>query len=278
MSDTTTDSIPDFAQNIKLSDIRTDGGTQMRAELDSDVYFGYRDLFRAGVDLPPLDVFHDGSTYWLADGFHRFYGAREAKLPDIKCNVHQGTVRNAILFACGANQAHGLRRSNADKRNSVEALLNDESWVLWSDNRIADTCGVSQNFVSEVRKQLTSDVSSPAAKTAAAPKEGRDGKKRRPKAKVTPVVVPLSFHVEQVGEIGDCPHGGDHVPDADGDCTRCFEPGIGKPLGWTLSEALEALSDAVAKIADRWPAEHPNMLPLHLESLAERYQVKEASA
>lgn len=39
--------------------------------------------------------------------------------------------REAILFIVGANASHGLRRTNADKRRTVERLLADEEWRGW---------------------------------------------------------------------------------------------------------------------------------------------------
>ena len=168
------------SKSLAIDLIRTDGGTQMRAELDKDVYLDYRDKFLAGVEFPPLDVFYDGAAYWLADGFHRFYGAREAKRGSVKATVHTGTQRDAILFAVGANTVHGLRRSNADKRNCVLALLNDESWVKWSDNRIAEQAAVSVQTVCNVRKELSNLDSSPAAKAKDEARVGEDGKKRKP--------------------------------------------------------------------------------------------------
>lgn len=169
--------------------IRTDGGTQMRAEINQETYFDYRDKWLAGIEFDPIDVFHDGAEYWLADGFHRFYGAREAKRASIPAKVHKGTQRDAILFATGANAAHGLRRTNADKRKAVESLLNDEEWVSWSDHKIAEHAAVSQNFVSDVRRQLKSDFSSPASQSNGQARTGRDGKKRHPprKANAGPV-------------------------------------------------------------------------------------------
>lgn len=166
--------------DLELGSVRTDGGTQMRAKLDQDVYLDYRDKMKAGDEFPAVDVFYDGTAYWLADGFHRFYGAREAKAKKIKATIHDGTLRDAILFAVGANAKHGLKRTNADKRNAVFAILNDPEWVLWSDGKAAEKAGVSQNFVTEVREQLKSDLSSPAAKTKDQPRIGRDGRKRQP--------------------------------------------------------------------------------------------------
>lgn len=165
---------------------RTDGGTQMRAEIDNEVINEYRDKWVAGVKFPPVDVFHDGKVYWLADGFHRFYGAREAKLKEIPVRVRRGGLRDAILFATGANTTNGVRRTNADKRRAVETLLNDEEWCLWSDHKIAEAAGVGVDLVGTVRRKLSeSDSSSPAAEAAEAPRMGRDGKKRKPPKRVT---------------------------------------------------------------------------------------------
>jgi hypothetical protein len=78
---------------------------------------------------------------------------------DISAEIRTGTLRDAILFACGANSTHGERRSNRDKRKSVCTLLEDAEWSHWSDRRIADVCGVSHPFVSEVRQSLVTVTS-----------------------------------------------------------------------------------------------------------------------
>jgi predicted nucleic acid-binding protein len=63
---------------IPLESIRIDGGTQIRLEIRTDVVQEYAELI---AKLPPITVFFDGSTYWLADGFHRYHAARMAVLP-----------------------------------------------------------------------------------------------------------------------------------------------------------------------------------------------------
>lgn len=180
-------------KQLKIEAIRVDGGTQMRAKLCEDTVEEYTRLFKSGAKLPPVDVFFDGTDHWLADGFQRLTGAYDAGHATIQAVVHKGTQRDAILFACGANSDHGLKRTNADKRRAVETLLNDEEWVKWSDGKIAEAAGVSQNFVSDIRHQLKSDLSSPAAKAADQPRVGKDGKERKapaPKADREPKVVP----------------------------------------------------------------------------------------
>lgn len=207
-------------KNLSIDVIRTDGGTQMRAELTSEVYMDYRDKWLAGVEFDPVDVFHDGAAYWLADGFHRFYGAREAKRGSIPCRLHQGTQRDAILFACGANASHGLRRTNADKRRAIEAMLNDDVWVTWADNKIAEQAAVDQSFVSKVRRELRTNLSSPAAKSADAPRVGRDGKKRRPPPQKPKAAKPKPPEDKS----GPCiKTGGEHEYD-DEACKNCHDP------------------------------------------------------
>lgn len=146
---------------LNLYVIRTDGGTQPRAGLDEEVVDNYREGYIAGAKLPPLDVFYDGSVYWLADGFHRLDGAKRAdfdmggKLSTVDVHLHQGTRRDAVLFSVGANATHGLPRTNADKHRAVMVLLNDPDWSTWSDGLIARTARVSQPFVSALRRKST---------------------------------------------------------------------------------------------------------------------------
>jgi hypothetical protein len=178
---------------LKIEAIRVDGGTQMRAKLCEETVEEYTRLFKSGAKLPPVDVFFDGTDHWLADGFQRLTGAYDAGHATIQAVVHKGTQRDAILFACGANSDHGLKRTNADKRRAVETLLNDEEWVKWSDVRIAEAACVSQEFARQVRKELTTVVGSAAAKAVDQPRIGKDGKERKapaPKADREPKAVP----------------------------------------------------------------------------------------
>lgn len=140
---------------VSLSAIRVDGGTQTRAQIDEATVNDYAESMQAGTVFPAVVVFYDGATYWLADGFHRVAAATQAGLTEISAEVRQGTQRDAILHSVGANAAHGLRRTNADKRRAVERLLRDEEWGRWSDREIARRCAVSNRFVSNMRQQLS---------------------------------------------------------------------------------------------------------------------------
>lgn len=139
----------------EIGNIRNDGGTQMRADLNPETVQEYAYSMREGNLFPPIIVFYDGETHWLGDGFHRLAAHKLAK-PDqpIPCDVRPGTRRDAVLCAAGANAVHGLRRTNADKRRAVETLLRDEEWGVWSDREIARRCHVSGMFVGNVRGDI----------------------------------------------------------------------------------------------------------------------------
>ena len=151
------------AELIPLNKIRSDGGTQMRAALNEDTVKEYAEKFgisHAWGDFPPVVLFYDGTDYWVGDGFHRIEAYRLAVGGDphttpVHAEVRAGSRRDAILFAAGANANHGLRRTNADKRRSVETLLRDDEWANWGDREIARACNVTHPFVAQIRKELS---------------------------------------------------------------------------------------------------------------------------
>lgn len=56
-----------------------------------------------------------------------------------------------MLFSVGANAAHGLRRTNEDKRRAVTTLLSDPEWSAWSDSKIATIAKVDHKTVAKWR-------------------------------------------------------------------------------------------------------------------------------
>lgn len=139
---------------IKLTKIKFDERLQNRVKIDSETVKEYSDAIDAGVKLPDVTVFFDGSDYWLADGFHRYHAHDNLKILEINADVRNGTLREAILFSVGVNAAHGLRRTNADKRKAVETMLDDEVWSKWADREIARACVVSPDTVGRIRKEI----------------------------------------------------------------------------------------------------------------------------
>ncbi|EDM70689.1 probable streptomycin biosynthesis operon possible regulatory protein [Roseobacter sp. AzwK-3b] len=141
---------------IEISKIRTDGGTQSRAEMNEDTVAEYAEaLADPDTVFPPIVVYYDGKDYWLADGFHRVEAWKRVGRKEVPADVRQGDRRRAILHSCGANSTHGLRRTNADKRRAVMTLLEDGEWSQWSDREIARQCGVSPPTVAKYRGEIS---------------------------------------------------------------------------------------------------------------------------
>lgn len=131
--------------------IRIDGGTQSREKIDEGVVADYASLIEDGTVFPAVRVYFDGVNHYLADGFHRYHAHRKAGKGAIEADIEKGTLRDAILYSLGANHEHGLRRSNADKRKAVQAMLDDFEWQEWSNGEIARRCHVSEFLVATMR-------------------------------------------------------------------------------------------------------------------------------
>lgn len=163
-----------FTDNLEIRHIRTDGGTQARVGLlDERVVSDYAQDVTEGAIFPPVVVFFDGTHYWLADGFHRVAAFKLAQKLRIPAEISQGSLRDAQLYAAGANASHGLRRSRDDKYHAVTMLLNDAEWVQWSDREIARRCRVSPSSVSKIRRELGLTVQMDSENG----EEGRNGRK-----------------------------------------------------------------------------------------------------
>ena len=135
----------------KLSELRLIEEAQPRMRIDLEVVADYADLLKAGKDLPPIIVFGDV----VADGFHRYLAHQSADRKTIRTVTQQGAEREAILYSCGANATHGLRRTSADKRKAVLKVLSDPEWGQWSSRRIAERCGVDHSTVDTLRNTLS---------------------------------------------------------------------------------------------------------------------------
>ena len=156
--------------------IRLDGGTQVRVAPNQEAIDDYAQRMIDGDEFPPVDVFCDESAVlWAADGHHRVMAALKARKGTIRANVQLGSVRDAILFACGANQTNGLRRTYQDKRKAVGTLLADPKWRKRSDRWIAEACGVGHPLVADVRKATATQLEDVPVDD----RVGRDGKVRR---------------------------------------------------------------------------------------------------
>jgi hypothetical protein len=148
---------------VPLASIKRDEALSCRARgIDARTVAEYAEAMRAGASFPPIVVFRDAKAghCWLADGFHRTAAAELAGLAEIAADVREGGRRDALLHAASANSAHGLRRTNADKRHAVVLVL--KSFPKWSDRKIGDACGVDHKTVGAARK-VSGEIPQPTA-------------------------------------------------------------------------------------------------------------------
>lgn len=141
-------------KKINLLTIRIDGGTQARVELNQDIVKEYAEKMRDGEQFPPVTVFHDGSEYWLADGFHRYFATKANAQTSIEADVKTGTLDDAILYAFSANGRRGLSMSAEDNRKIITTMLLHPEWSKWSMAEIAKHIGVSKMTVSRVKASM----------------------------------------------------------------------------------------------------------------------------
>lgn len=147
-------------ETIEIASI--DRSVQVRVKTDRSVVDDY---WRALNEDPPADFpkiicFRDPKTSatYLADGNHRLESRIKNGEKMIEAEIREGGKREALAYALGSSKGHGLRFSNACKRNAVLLALKDAKLKKMTDQQIADLIGVSQPFVWKLRKSTAITV------------------------------------------------------------------------------------------------------------------------
>lgn len=165
-------------QEISLSEIKLDRGTQIRVAVSEETVQRYFDVMEDGKSrdkFPPILLFLDeAGDYWIADGFHRTTAAIRRKFKTIRAVVRQGTKADAIWEAAKANGRNGLQMGQSDIRRTVELIV--AAWPQKSNREIADAIGCSHMTVQRLRPNLADGTNVPPEKRV-----GKDGKSYRAK-------------------------------------------------------------------------------------------------
>jgi hypothetical protein len=159
---------------LEIGLIEADEELQPRVKTDRNVSQTYGLAMARGAVFPPVDVFFDGETYWLADGFHRYDAHVALGLKLIDCIVHQGSYADALWFTCSANATNGLHRTRDDVRFSIRRALLHPKSAGWSDGRISGHVGCSPKTVGAVRAEMVATREIPELNV----RLGKDGKVR----------------------------------------------------------------------------------------------------
>lgn len=125
-----------------------------RAKTDTNTIDVLVEMIREGVELEPLNgvALKDG-RYKCSDGEHRRLAYLRLER-DVPVKLNGDSERDIFIKSLSANAKHGLKRTNADKRNAVRAALEDEMFKNASHSDIARLTGVSHTFVANTKKSL----------------------------------------------------------------------------------------------------------------------------
>lgn len=208
-------------KKFKIIDLATDNilasaATQVRKKLDKDTIDQYAEDMKNGAQFPALVVFaeKDSDRYILADGFHRHHAYVNAEIPKCKVEVHEGGLHEALLHALQANDEHGLRRTNADKRNAVEIALKDPEISSLEVIQIADICRVNERTVRRIRDDMDLNLK----KSKKKPNKKGKGEEPGPDDVRPTRPAPSQIEVERdelraaLSAIKAFPYGGEDVP------------------------------------------------------------------
>ena len=150
---------------IEISSLVTEG-LQTRDGLAKAVVKDCAETLKAGKSLPPVTVVcvnrpdADGSVrplYYLVDGYHRKDAAILAGRTTIDAEITEGTFTDAVRLAIKANAAHGLRRTNADKRNALKLAWENRQELFGGDpshDVLAEACEVSKSTARRFRDKI----------------------------------------------------------------------------------------------------------------------------
>lgn len=141
---------------VTIAFIEQDTSTQIRVNHSDEHIQDIADAYARKAPVPPVVLYCEKAEqklkYWIADGWHRIAATTGLNWTKIPAIVHQGNRADAIRRALGANADHGLRRTNADKRNAVSIALKE--FPKLSDRAIAEMCRVHHQMVGNLRPQV----------------------------------------------------------------------------------------------------------------------------
>ncbi len=161
-----------YLASLKVTQLRIDGGTQLREHTDQATVDRYAEIMTAYAaqrktdltfkrDFPPLRAFKESpALYWLSRGFHRLAARIQNRETYVDVEVYTGTLRDAILDAAKSNQEHGLPLGPEDRRKLILALVSDPEWTRWPNTQIAAFTGEKLWLIQDVRRAFSASCGS----------------------------------------------------------------------------------------------------------------------
>jgi hypothetical protein len=140
---------------VPLEKVEVVRSTQARVRMSPEREQELLEVLGAGrqfTDDPEL--YFDGDRYWVGDGFHRLGAYGKAGRLKVWAYVREGTLRDALIHAAGANAEHGLPRTRRDLRRALSLLLSDDDLRPLSDRTLAALAHTTDKTVAAVRRDL----------------------------------------------------------------------------------------------------------------------------
>lgn len=145
---------------IPLNKIDLDQSIDVRDEKSSQCIEEYTEHLKTpgSVPLPPVVVFGPDSRgmYFLSEGWHRLTAHQKAGKTSIEAVVKPGGWIDAQDYATSKNRSnikHGWRETRDQKKRILELTI--KRHPDWSNERIAEHCGMSRPTVIEARSNLS---------------------------------------------------------------------------------------------------------------------------
>lgn len=163
-------SVGDFLEKqpepLPVTERKLDEALQIREKIDGKTVDEYEERMEVidgkvvdprGREWPPTVEYFDGEKYWTADGWHRIFAAMQKEIETYPSIIKEGTRRDALLHAAGANDDHGLKRTKETTKRALEVLMNDEEWGQWSQSMYAEHLNVHPSTISRYKQELINE-------------------------------------------------------------------------------------------------------------------------
>lgn len=150
-------------QWVRINHVEFPLEVQPRAGIDMEWVRQLSEFRKEGSEFPPIKVFQtpDGRLIG-AEGHHRSLAMLKADEESILCDVVDGTLEDAVVFAAGSNRSNGIKPMGPkDITKAVEMLLALDEWWEKSSTAIGAHVGCSRNKASNVRARVAAERGRP---------------------------------------------------------------------------------------------------------------------
>lgn len=167
-------------QWVAINNIEWPVEVQPRAGIDMEWVRQLSEFRKEGSEFPPIKVFQTPEGRLIgAEGHHRSLAMFKADEDQILCDVVDGTMEDAIVYAAGSNRSNGVKPMGPkDITKAIEMLLAIDDWWRKSTTIIAKHVGCSSNKVTKIRARISAETGKPLPEIVETCNGGKKPRKR----------------------------------------------------------------------------------------------------